>query len=111
VAAVSEREILVRIGLAGLDREDALEVMSLFQDVLQLRIGRRIFTVLGPQSAQAIETQLQATPEAYQRALKFFSETIPDYNQYVEEEIDRLVRDFRARLEDAVEGSDVGGSS
>jgi hypothetical protein len=101
VSEISGREILVEIGLAGLDPDDAQTVLRLFMEVLEFRVGRRLVSVLGPNWQADFEalTRLQPTPGARERGLRFLEESLPEYGQYLQDELAQLKVEFVDRLQ------------
>jgi hypothetical protein len=95
---LSAREVLLELGLAGIeDSAEAQRCLDAFMAVLEVRVGRRLSMVLGPSIAAAISN----APESEARtSFELLQSSLPEYEQYLEDEFERLKVEFGARLEE-----------
>lgn len=96
VSDLSPREILLELGLGGLDDPaDINRCLQAFMELLQFRVGRRLNNLLGASVAESIGT----APEAQSaESLRLLQASLPEYSQYVDDEFERIRMEFVSRL-------------
>lgn len=94
MAEISERELLVELGLASLDRENGGRAVALFLELLELRVARRLSHLVSSSGMDAFEAAADTDP----RAFMVLKESVPEYGQYVSDELQRTKADFVSRL-------------
>lgn len=99
---------MVELGLANLDRADATRVMELFLELLRLRVSRRLAHLLGTAGMSDVESALgfENSPHSFARGLAVLKESVPEYDQYVADELRRAKADFVARLTERIDASE-----
>lgn len=104
---LNPREILISLGLAGLDPEAAADVLRSFFAVVELRVGKRITTAMGPRWQSDFESTVDMnsdSPYNLRKGLSYLEATVPGYEQYVREELERTMQEFIERLSAEVSG-------
>ena len=104
MSGLTEREILVELGLSKLEVEDGRKVMALFVELTELRLGKRLSHLMGPSGFDTLESEtgLEDSPRALERGLSVIKESIPDYGRFVDDELRRAKADFVARLTERI---------
>lgn len=102
---LNNNEILIALGLASIESEDATEVIRLFHRLLQLRTGSRIGLVLGAGWMEIIEElRKRQSAEADLEARELLDKALPDHQQYLMEEMRRTIDEFVTRLDVEIAG-------
>lgn len=94
---LSPRELLLELGLGGLEKSDAERCLQGFMELLQIRIGRRLNHVLGASVTQQIENSAD-TRAARARSFMLLQESLPEFPQYLNDEFQQIKEEFLSRL-------------
>lgn len=96
----SPRELLVDLGLAGLDERAGNQVVELFMEIAHLRVGSHLARLMGRANVGELEdlTGLKLSAQAQMQGLEFLEEMIPEASYIAEQEVDQLKAEFLQRL-------------
>jgi hypothetical protein len=108
VKNISPGVLLSEVGLAALEPREAQLAFGLMMEILQLRIGSRVAHMLGPNWANdfarvtGLDRNKALNAEGERLGLELLEQALPEYELYVDEELERLKLEFVERLNAAL---------
>jgi hypothetical protein len=101
---LTPRQILVELGLSKIRPDEGQKVTTLFIQLMEMRVGKRLMHMMGPAAFDALESEtgLDDTPVATQRGMELIKESVPDYGQFVDDELRLIKADFITRMTERI---------